>query len=72
MVYKPMCVFDQITGVQKKNSHQSVMIVYFTDNAFDLLQNITKYLNRELRIPEYAGIFKEKEFDQADFDKETE
>jgi hypothetical protein len=39
------------------------MITYFTENAFDLLESSTKYLSRELRIPEYAQIFDDEEFD---------
>jgi hypothetical protein len=49
------------------------MIEYFNSNAFDLLQSIIKYLQRELKIPEYLLILDENdEFTQKDFQKETE
>ena len=48
------------------------MVDYFNKNSFDLLQSITMYLRRQLKLPEYNQFFEEdEEFKQDDFDNET-
>lgn len=48
------------------------MIEYFNANSFDILQSLIAYLRRELKVPEYSGIFEEnEEFKKEDFDAET-
>ena len=54
------------------NSHHNTMLEYFNSNCYDLLQSITLYLQRQLKVPEYVQIFQEnEEFNQADFANET-
>jgi len=48
------------------------MIEFFNENALDILQSIIAYLRRELKVPEYSGIFQEnEEFKKEDFEAET-
>jgi len=47
------------------------MVEYFTNNCFDLLQSIIKYLHRELKIPEYSEMFETEDFTAADFQAES-
>jgi hypothetical protein len=54
------------------SQHQSIMVEYFNQNAFDLLQSIILYLRRQLKVPEYTLIFEaSEEFKKEDFEKET-
>ena len=55
------------------SQHQSIMVEYFNQNAFDLLQSIILYLRRQLKVPEYTLIFEaSEEFKKEDFEKETD
>ena len=58
--------------IEGSPQHDSVMIDYFNNNAFDILQSLLLYLRRELKIHEYSQMFEEnEEFKQKDFDQET-
>jgi len=64
---------EEVKYANDDSNHQSTMIEYFNTNSFDILQSLIAYLRRELKVPEYSGIFEEnEEFKKEDFDAETQ
>lgn len=44
-----------------ESAHKSIMVEYFNENTFDILQSVFCYLRRELKVPEYSLVSNEED-----------
>jgi hypothetical protein len=61
-------LWQSISAMMVSSGAESVLVDYLNSNStFLLLQRVTDYLRKELKVPQYSGVFK----DEAEFAEDT-